>query len=106
MNASDRWSRIRLARIAEPRAAAAAAAFVVAALLAAGGCAHRARHEAPETAPVPVAVAEVAASTSGAEIVVPGRVKARREAVLIAYAPGRITDLPFVEGARFPSGAP
>lgn len=97
---------MRLARIAEPRVAAVAAALVVAGGLAVAGCAHRAPHEAPEAAPVPVAVTEVVASAGGAEIVVPGRVKARREAVLIAYASGRITDLPFEEGARFGSGAP
>lgn len=49
-------------------------------------------------------VVALAPEAAADELVVPGRVKAHREAVLIAYSAGWLTDLPRAEGARFRRG--
>jgi RND family efflux transporter MFP subunit len=76
------------------------------AALALAGCAPR--NSAPESsdkrAPVDVEVVVVGASESGAQLVLPGRVRAREEISLGARIAARLTALPRREGQRFKAG--
>lgn len=85
----------------------AALALASLAALAAAGCA---RHGVPResagagAAPVAVATFTVGGASAGAELVFPGRVRAREEVTLTAGIAARLTRLPVREGGRFRAG--